>query len=51
MASLSELEAGWRDIRDLTGLEQATGLAELHLPGNRIENLEPLSGLTDLEAP
>ena len=49
MASLGKLEAGWRDIRDLTGLEHATGLVELYLRGNRIENLEPLSGLTDLE--
>ena len=49
LATLSELEAQWRDIHDLTGLEHATGLVELHLRGNRIEDLEPLSGLTDLE--
>ena len=49
MATLGVFEAQWRDIRDLTGLQHATGLVELHLRGNRIEDLEPLTGLRDLE--
>ena len=49
LASLDELRATGRDIRDLTGLEHASGLVKLDLRGNRIENLEPLSGMTDLE--
>ena len=49
LASLSELRATGRDIRDLTGLEQATGLVKLDLGRNRIEDLNPLSGMTDLE--
>ena len=49
MASLSELSAPRRDIRDLTGLEHATGLVKLDLSRNRIEALESLSGMTNLE--
>ena len=50
MASLSELNAPWRNIRDLTGLEQATGLVRLYLQENDIDDLGPLSGLTELES-
>ncbi len=49
MAALDELRAPGRDIRDLTGLEHATGLVKLDLRGNRIEDLEPLSVMTDLK--
>ena len=49
LATLRELQAGWRDVRDLTGLEYATGLVALDLRGNRIENLRPLSGMSALE--
>ena len=48
MASLTRLEAPDSDIRDLTGLEFATGLTSLILPDNSISDLTPLSGLTNL---
>ena len=48
MASLISLEAPNSDIRDLTGLEFATGLTSLILPDNSISDLTPLSGLTNL---
>ena len=48
MASLTRLEASDSDIRDLTGLEFATGLTSLILSGNYIPDLTPLSGLTNL---
>ena len=48
MTSLTRLEASTSDIRDLTGLEFATGLTSLILPDNSISDLTPLSGLTNL---
>ena len=48
MASLTSLEAPNSDIRDLTGLEFATGLTSLNLSENIIPDLTPLSGLTNL---
>ncbi len=48
MASLTSLEAPNSDIRDLTGLEFATGLTSLNLSDNIIPDLTPLSGLTNL---
>ena len=48
MASLTRLEASDSDIRDLTGLEFATGLTSLILPDNIISDITPLSGLTNL---
>ena len=48
MASLTSLEASDSDIRDLTGLEFATGLTSLNLSNNLISDLTPLSGLTNL---
>ena len=57
MASLTRLEAPNKEIRDLTGLEHATGLTELLLGpeslstfdnSNDISDLSPLSGLTNL---
>ena len=48
MASLTRLEALDSDIRDLTGLEFATGLTSLNLSNNIIPDLTPLSGLTNL---
>ena len=48
MASLTRLEASDSDIRDLTGLEFATGLTSLILSGNYIPDITPLSGLTNL---
>ena len=48
MASLTRLEAPTSEIRDLTGLEFATGLTSLNLSDNSIPDLTPLSGLTNL---
>ena len=48
MASLTSLEAPASEIRDLTGLEFATGLTSLNLSDNSIPNITPLSGLTNL---
>ena len=57
MATLTDLEARNKNIRDLTGLEFATSLTRLDLRSvwvptgadyNRISNLLPLSGLTNL---
>ena len=48
MESLTELEARDDGIKDLTGLEHATGLTELRLWYNEIEDTSPLSGLTSL---
>ncbi len=48
MASLTSLEASDSDIRDLIGLEFATGLTRLDLFDNSISDLTPVSGLTNL---
>ncbi len=48
MASLKVLRANDRGISDLTGLESANRLRELHLNRNRITDLSPLSGLKKL---
>ena len=48
MASLTRLEAPTSEIRDLTGLEFATGLTSLNLSDNSIPDLTPLSSLTNL---
>ena len=48
IASLTRLEASDSEIRDLIGLEFATGLTSLILSGNYIPDLTPLSGLTNL---
>ena len=48
MATLTGLEAGNRDISDLTGLEAATNLEQLELPHNLISDISPLAGLIRL---
>ena len=48
MASLISLEAPNSDIRDLTGLEFATGLTSLILSNNIISDITSLSGSTNL---
>ena len=48
MATLTGLTAPKKDIRDLTGLESATGLTSLDLSQNFISDITPLSGLTNL---
>ena len=49
MESLTELQARYLGIKDLTGLEHATGLKELVLWSNEIVDLTPLANLTSLE--
>ena len=46
--SLTNLEAGQRDITDLTGLQYATNLENLYLSENQIQDLTPLANLTNL---
>ena len=48
MLRLTNLEAGQRDITDLTGLQYATNLENLHLWGNQIQDITPLANLTKL---
>ena len=46
---LTTLNAADSQIKDLTGLEHATQLAELHLYDNQISDMRPLATLTQLE--
>lgn len=46
---LKELDASFRGITNLAGIEAAQKLTTLHLQGNNIENIEPLLTLTRLE--
>ena len=48
MARLIRLDASNSNISDLTGLENATNLTELHLWDNNITDLSALTGLTNL---
>ena len=48
MATLRHLEAHDTNIKDLTGLEFATELAEIRCNNNSIADLSPLAGLTRL---
>jgi hypothetical protein len=48
MADLFDLDGESYGIVDLTGLEYATGLNQLFLSDNEIEDISPLSGLTKL---
>ena len=48
MLRLTNLEAGQRDITDLTGLQYATNLENLHLWENQIQDVTPLANLTKL---
>ena len=45
---LTSLDARYKGIVDLTGLEHATDLQSLVLIGNKIHDISPLSGLTEL---
>lgn len=49
VASLESLGANNAGIRDLSGAQNLTGLTELLLAQNAIEDLSPLSGLTSIE--
>ena len=48
MAWITDLDGTNGNIRNLTGLEYATNLIRLWLPGNSITDLRPLSGLNRL---
>jgi Leucine-rich repeat (LRR) protein len=48
MEKLTDLDAGYSDIGDLSGIEYAVNLTNLMLYGNQIENLSPLANLTKL---
>ncbi len=48
LEKLEQLHANENGIRDLTGLEKATGLTVLALNRNRISDLTPLTNLTHL---
>ena len=48
MKRLERLEVAAAEIADLDGLEMASNLRVLRLPGNRIEDLTPLGGLSAL---
>jgi Leucine-rich repeat (LRR) protein len=49
MFNLDELDAHYRGITDLTGLEYATNLEDLWLNDNQISDLSPLAGLKRLQ--
>ncbi len=49
ITELTRLIVTRKEIVDLTGLEEATGLTTLGLGQNAIENIGPLSSLTNLE--
>ena len=48
LEKLEQLHANEKGIKDLTGLEKATGLTVLELNRNRISDLTPLTNLTHL---
>ena len=48
LEELEQLHANEKEIRDLTGLEKATGLKRLGLDRNRISDLTALTNLTQL---
>lgn len=50
LAALTFLDATYSKIRDLTGVQFATGLARLYATGNAILDLAPLAGLLKLDS-
>lgn len=48
MERLTSLEASYREIQDLTGLEHATNLVDLTINENEIKDLTPIKDLTNL---
>ncbi len=48
LASLTELDAIYKDIESVAGLEHATALTTLYLRGNAITDVSPLASLTNL---
>ena len=49
MLSLRSFRAADSDIADLRGLDRATEVSGIYLPGNVVSDLSPLSGLPQLE--
>ena len=49
MLTLTVFDARRRSIHDLTGIEFATNLTELHLPANPISDVSALAGLANLK--
>ncbi len=49
LAALTELDASYKDIESLAGLEHATALTTLYLRGNAITDVQPLASLTNLQ--
>ncbi|WP_442596593.1 carboxypeptidase regulatory-like domain-containing protein [Neobacillus sp. D3-1R] len=49
MKLLTTLDADYENIRDLTGMEFAVNLEDLHLEGNQINDLIPLRKLNNLK--
>ena len=47
--SLTELDASYQDIKNLTGLEKAVNVTKLNLSGNEFKNVDSLKNLTKLE--
>ncbi len=48
MEALTELDASYADVTDLTGLEAATNLTQLFLGFNALSDISPVAGLTNL---
>ena len=48
LTDLTYLDADWREISDLTGIDYCTNLTSLNLGYNQITDISPLSGLTSL---
>ena len=48
MKRLRDLRIAERGVRDLTGVQFAAHLIELHLQNNQVSDLSPIAGLTDL---
>ncbi len=48
LAALTELDASYKNIESVAGLEHATALTTLYLRGNAITDVSPLASLTNL---
>ncbi len=48
LASITSLDARYKNIKSLVGIEKLTGLKELNLNSNQITDITPLQGLTRL---
>ncbi len=47
---ITVLDAGNMEIKSLSGIEQLCNLKDLYLAGNELDNINPISALTSLEA-